>query len=83
MNRVVGIKVISNYGVGVDHINVSDAATRGIPVVNTPKILDGVIADMAFTFLLAVGWSRALVTYVSFVLLRTYRAIFSVEKCME
>ena len=32
LDRLPGVKVISNYGVGVDHINVIDAAKRGIPI---------------------------------------------------
>ena len=53
LDRIPGVKVISNYGVGVDHINVADAAARSIPVGNTPRILDGATADMAMTLLLA------------------------------
>jgi glyoxylate reductase len=55
LDRLPGLKVISNYGVGVDHINLADAAARGIPVGNTPGILDGATADMGFTLLLAAG----------------------------
>ncbi|MFT5523846.1 MAG: glyoxylate reductase [Pirellulaceae bacterium] len=55
LNRLSGVRVISNYGVGVDHINLSDAAERGIPVGNTPGILNGATADMAMTLLLAAG----------------------------
>ncbi len=53
LDRLPGVRVISNYGVGVDHIRLADAAARGIPVGNTPGILDGATADMAFTLLLA------------------------------
>ena len=53
LDRLPGVKVISNYGVGVDHINVPDAVSRGIPVGNTPGILNGATADMAFTLLMA------------------------------
>jgi glyoxylate reductase len=49
------VRVISNFGVGVDHIDVEAAASRGIPVGNTPGILDGATADMAFALLLAAG----------------------------
>ncbi len=49
------VRVISNYGVGVDHIEVAAAASRGIPVGNTPGILDGATADMAFALLLAAA----------------------------
>lgn len=55
LDRLPGVKVISNYGVGVDHIRLADAADRQIPVGNTPGILDGATADMAFTLLLATG----------------------------
>ncbi len=55
LDRVPGVRVISNYGVGVDHIKVGDAAVRGIPVGNTPSVLNGATADMAFTLLMAAG----------------------------
>jgi glyoxylate reductase len=53
LDRLPGLKVISNYGVGVDHIDLTAAAARGIPVGNTPGILDGATADMGFSLLLA------------------------------
>jgi glyoxylate reductase len=55
LDRLPGIKVISNYGVGVDHIDLAAAAQRGIPVGNTPGILDGATADMGFCLLLAAA----------------------------
>lgn len=55
MDNVPNIRVISNYGVGVDHINIADAVARGIPVGNTPGVLDGATADMGFALLLAAG----------------------------
>jgi glyoxylate reductase len=53
LDRLPGLKVISNYGVGVDHINLEDAAARGIPVGNTPGVLDGATADLGFALLMA------------------------------
>ena len=53
LDRLPKVRVVSNYGVGVDHIDVKAAAARGIPVGNTPGILDGATADMGFTLLLA------------------------------
>jgi glyoxylate reductase len=53
--RLPQLRVISNYGVGVDHIHLDDATARGIPVGNTPGILDGATADMGFALLLAAG----------------------------
>lgn len=55
LDRLPQVKVISNYGVGVDHIDLPAAAARSIPVGNTPGILDGATADMAMTLLLAAG----------------------------
>jgi glyoxylate reductase len=54
-DRLPGLRVVSNFGVGVDHIDVSAASARGIPVGNTPGVLDGATADMAFALLLAAG----------------------------
>jgi glyoxylate reductase len=53
MDRFPRLRVISNYGVGVDHIDLGAAGQRGIPVGNTPGILDGATADMGFALLLA------------------------------
>ena len=52
--------MISNYGVGVDHIDVR-AATRKrlIPVGNTPDVLNGAVADQAMALLLAAGMLSA------------------------
>lgn len=55
LDRLPALRVISNFGVGVDHIDVGAATRRGIPVGNTPGILDGATADMAFALLLAAG----------------------------
>lgn len=55
LDRIAGVRIISNYGVGVDHINVTDAVSRGIPVGNTPNILDGATADAGFALLLAAA----------------------------
>jgi glyoxylate reductase len=55
LGHLRGVRVISNFGVGVDHIDVAAATARGIPVGNTPGILDGATADLAFALILAVG----------------------------
>lgn len=55
MDRMPNLKVISNNGVGVDHIDLDDARERGIPVGNTPGLLDGATADMTFALLLAAA----------------------------
>ena len=55
LNRLPSLKVVSNYGVGVDHIRLPATSERGIPVGNTPGILDGATADMGMTLLLAAA----------------------------
>lgn len=55
LDGIPGVRIISNYGVGVDHISVPDADSRGIPVGNTPNILDGATADAGFALLLAAA----------------------------
>jgi glyoxylate reductase len=53
MDRFPALRVVSNYGVGVDHIRVDEAAARGVPVGNTPGVLEGATADLAMALLLA------------------------------
>jgi glyoxylate reductase len=55
MDRVPRIKLISNFGVGVDHIDLEAAKQRGLPVGNTPSLLDGATADMTFGLILATA----------------------------
>ena len=55
MDRCPNLKVISNHGVGVDHIDVAEARERGIVVGNTPGCLDASTADMTMALLLAVA----------------------------
>jgi len=49
------LKVVSNFGVGVDHIDLVAAARRGIPVGNTPGAVDGATADLTMAILLAAA----------------------------
>jgi glyoxylate reductase len=55
MDRMPRLRVISNFGVGVDHIDLEAARQRGIPVGNTPHVLDGATADMTFALILAAA----------------------------
>jgi glyoxylate reductase len=54
-DRMPMLRVVSNFGVGIDHVNLEDAKARGIKVGNTPGLVDGVTADMTFTLLMAVA----------------------------
>ena len=55
LDKLPRVRVVSNFGVGVDHIDVPAAVARNIPVGNTPGVLDGATADLAFALILAAG----------------------------
>ncbi len=48
------LRLIANYGAGVDNIDVSTARQRGILVSNTPGVLTDDTADMTMALILAV-----------------------------
>ncbi len=48
------LKLVANFGAGVDHIDVAAANARGITVTNTPSVLAEDAADMAMALILAV-----------------------------
>ncbi len=48
------MKLIANYGNGVDNIDVASAAKKGITVTNTPNVLNEDTADMTMALMLAV-----------------------------
>jgi glyoxylate reductase len=47
------LRVVANFGVGYDRIDVEACRTRGIVVTNTPGVLDDATADLAFALVLA------------------------------
>jgi glyoxylate reductase len=49
------LKLIANYGAGVDHIDVGTARQRGILVSNTPGVSADDTADMAMALIIAVA----------------------------
>ena len=49
------LKVISNYAVGYDNIDIPAATRRGVPVGNTPGVLTDTTADFAFALLMAAA----------------------------
>lgn len=49
------LKIIANYAVGFNNIDLDAATQRGIPVTNTPGVLTETSADMAFTLLVATA----------------------------
>lgn len=48
------LKLIANYGAGVDHIDVATARQQGVLVSNTPGVLTDDTADMTMALILAV-----------------------------
>src|SRR2546430_4663821 len=47
MDALPKLEIISNFGVGVDAINLDDAKKRRIIVTNTPDVLNEAVADTA------------------------------------
>jgi glyoxylate reductase len=50
-----GLKLIANFGTGVDNIDVETAVARGITVTNTPGVLTEDTADMTMALIMAVA----------------------------
>ncbi len=55
MAAAPGLKVIANFGVGFNHIDLAAASARKIPVTNTPGVLTDTTADLAFALLLGIA----------------------------
>jgi glyoxylate reductase len=49
------LRIIANFGAGVDHIDVEAAHARGIAVTNTPGVLTEDTADMTMALIMAVA----------------------------
>ena len=49
------LKVVSNYAVGFNNVDVAAATARGVAVGNTPGVLTDATADMAFCLLIAAA----------------------------
>jgi glyoxylate reductase len=55
LDAAPGLRVISNYAVGADNIDVAAAKARGIAIGYTPDVLTDATADLAFALLLAIA----------------------------
>ena len=53
--QLPALEVISVFGVGYDGVDVAAAHERGVPVTNTPEVLNDDVADLAIGLLLAVA----------------------------
>jgi glyoxylate reductase len=47
------LRLVANYGVGYDRVDVAACRERGVAVTNTPGVLDAAVADMTFALILA------------------------------
>jgi glyoxylate reductase len=54
LDLLPGLRVVANFGVGYDRIDLAACAARGVVVTNTPGVLDDATADLAFALILAV-----------------------------
>jgi lactate dehydrogenase-like 2-hydroxyacid dehydrogenase len=52
LDRLPALKIIGNFGVGYDSIDVAAAARRGVIITNTPDVLTEEVADTALGLLL-------------------------------
>ena len=55
MDAAPKLKVISNYAVGFNNIDVKEATRRGIPVTNTPGVLTESTADLTWALIMDVA----------------------------
>ncbi len=53
MDKLPGLKLIANYGVGYDAIDIEAANERSIKVTNTPDVLNDAVADLTVAMMLA------------------------------
>jgi glyoxylate reductase len=47
------LRLVANYGVGYDRVDVAACRDRGIAVTNTPGVLDAAVADLTLALILA------------------------------
>lgn len=55
MAALPNLEIVSNYGVGVDAIDLEHAAAHNIVVTNTPGVLNDEVANLAIGLLLAIS----------------------------
>lgn len=48
-------RILANFGVGFNHIDLDAAKTRGLVVTNTPEVLTDCTADLAMTLMLMIA----------------------------
>jgi glyoxylate reductase len=53
LERLPDLRLVANYGVGYDMVDVAACRARGISVTNTPGVLDAAVADLTLALILA------------------------------
>ena len=53
LDLLPGLRLVANYGVGYDSVDVAACRERGIAVTNTPGVLDAAVADLTLALILA------------------------------
>jgi glyoxylate reductase len=53
LDLLPGLRIVANFGVGYDRIDVAACAAHGVLVTNTPGVLDEATADLALALILA------------------------------
>jgi lactate dehydrogenase-like 2-hydroxyacid dehydrogenase len=53
LDKLPNLEVVSSSGVGVDKIDVAACKSRGVPVTNTPDVLNDDVADLAIGLVIA------------------------------
>ena len=77
MDAAPKLKVIANVSVGYNNIDVEAATQRGIRVSNTPGVVTGSTADLAFALMLVI--SRRLIEMTQIVLRGEWRSFGPME----
>lgn len=55
LEALPNLRIVANYGVGTDNIDLAAAARRGVLVTNTPGVLTAATADLTWALLLAAA----------------------------
>jgi glyoxylate reductase len=53
LDRLPDLRLVANYGVGYDRVDVAACRERGVAVTNTPGVLDAAVADLTLGLILA------------------------------
>ncbi len=61
LDRAPSLKVVSNYAVGYNNIDVAAATERGVMVTNTPDVVTDATADLAWAIMMGIARDVCLV----------------------